>query len=90
MSGNQLKDACVTLALAIGAGLDNPDFMEALQTILDTLDEKFLQRLADSPHVQDSMWGEIENHLNQHCHVEDQEQFIQAVALLEAGWKLCQ
>ena len=86
MTGEALKAACKQLRLAIGDGIDNPDFVEALRDIVAETSEGKIKYLALSREVQDAMWDEVENHLNRHCRVEDEEAFVQAVAELEAGW----
>ena len=89
MKGFELKEASKMLLDSIGNYGDNPFFVEALDEIANKTVLTKLERLAWDTRLQDSMWGEIENHLNHHCHIEDEELFQHAVALLESGWARC-
>jgi len=86
VTGPQLKAACKNLIIAIGGGNDNPDFLAALIIIANGPKEMNVELMARNSRIQNAMWYEIEQHLNNHYHIEDQERFTQAVAELEGGW----
>ena len=85
MTGEELRAVCAKLLFAIGDGDDNPDFAWALREVAGYPIER-LDALAKSKRLRDSMWGEIQSHLNSNFFVNDEEHFIQAVADLESRW----
>lgn len=83
MTGNEFKTACETLLKAIGNKGDNPDFYDALIEVTNALSPTKLEYCAHNSRVKNSIWYEIELHLNNGNHIENEELFEYAVALLE-------